>query len=95
MDKIMYHWYIQKDPRKMSSEERSARIVELRKQWIKGEEAYDKLYQAAYKEWEANPCPKKGFNPQNVFVLVAIKEKIHRVIDELYHIEQCQEVPEG
>lgn len=95
MDKIMYHWYVSKDPKKMSTEERSARIVELRKQWIKGEEAYDQLYKAAYKEWEANPSPKKDFNPKNVFVLVAIREKIHRVIDELYHLEQCQGIPEG
>lgn len=95
MDKLMYLWYVQKDPRKMTTEERSARIVELRKLWIKGEEAYDRLYHAAYKEWEAKPAPKKDFNPRNVFVLVAIREKLYRVIDELYHLEQCQDVPEG
>ena len=98
-DKMVAFRPKRKSPDEMTKDEIIERINELRNLIIKGEAAFDKQYKIEYQEWQSNPIHSKEFKAHSCFALVAIRERIYRVLDELYdldqRLDQLQEIPEG
>ncbi len=88
-----------KSPDEMTKDEIIERIRELKNLFVKGDAAYDRQYRIEHQEWQSNPIHSKEFKPNSCFALVAIKERIYRIIDEWYYLdqrlEQLQDIPEG
>ena len=98
-DSIIARHSKKKSPAEMTKDEIIERINELRNLWNKGDTAYNRQYRIEHQEWQSSPIHSKEFKPNSCFALVAIKERVYRIIDEWYYLdqrlEQLQDIPEG